>query len=94
MPALNVLHDCATIQLTQGRNTLVDVDDWPELSRHRWYALPTPRGAYYAVRGVQKNRGRSTLRGARGIGRDPVAVPWLDPIATRRLCCGARRPAR
>jgi hypothetical protein len=49
--ALNVLHGCATIQLTRGYNTLVDADDWPGLSRFSWQAnCGSGRGGCYASR--------------------------------------------
>ncbi len=51
MPALNILHNCATIQLTKGLNTLVDADDYPELSRFRWRVNTGKTSPPYAAHG-------------------------------------------
>lgn len=53
MSRLVVLADCCTIQLTQNQNTLVDVQDWVELSRLRWFAWWSPcTKSFYARRSV------------------------------------------
>src|SRR5882724_7905733 len=46
-----------TIQLTRGMQTLVDDEDFPDLSQHKWYAQACPAGrkgkrkvTYYAAR--------------------------------------------
>jgi hypothetical protein len=48
---LPVVNGYCTLQLTRGKNTLVDADRFDELSKFKWYA--DARG--YAVRGVRVN---------------------------------------
>lgn len=38
MPALTVLQNCRTLQLTRGLNTLIDEDDFEKVGRHKWHA--------------------------------------------------------
>lgn len=38
------------IPLTQGQKTLVDVGDFYELARHKWYAQPMKNGTFYPRR--------------------------------------------
>ncbi len=54
MPDLSILHDCATIQLTQDFNTIVDLQDYPELSRYRWCVL----NLKYAIHHPARTNGR------------------------------------
>lgn len=36
--------DVVWIELTQGREALVDLADWPRISQYRWYAYAHPKG--------------------------------------------------
>lgn len=36
MPDLIILHGCATVQFTNGRNTLIDLEDWDLVTQTRW----------------------------------------------------------
>lgn len=38
-----------SIPLTQGKVALIDAEDAPRISAHKWYALRCRNGAYYAV---------------------------------------------
>lgn len=35
-----------TIPLTQGKETVIDAEDWPRVSAHKWYAQRRPKGFY------------------------------------------------
>jgi len=51
-----------TIPLTQGQVTIVDDEDFEELSRHKWHALWYPDiRSFYAVRNAPRHNGRRTL---------------------------------
>ena len=49
-----------TIPLTKGQVALVDDEDYPELAKHKWYALK-PYCTYYAARRVASVNGRRPL---------------------------------
>lgn len=50
-----------TISLTHDKVTLVDDDDYKELSKHKWHFKPNRTGGY-AARGPVKDRKQYTLR--------------------------------
>jgi hypothetical protein len=52
MTALTVLHGCATIQVSRGRNALVDVADFPSLAAFAWTLARGQSGVCYAGRNV------------------------------------------
>lgn len=52
MTSLMVLQNCRTIQLSNGQNSLVDADDWPELRACFWRARPGTSPKRYASRTV------------------------------------------
>jgi hypothetical protein len=63
MSELIVLHGCATIQLTRGKNSLVDARDYAEMSGYRWHTQQaTVRDHYYAVRSKRRDRVRTIHR--------------------------------
>lgn len=44
------------IPLTQGQTALVEDDDYKSVSKHKWYALWSPRlGQFYAVRKIKSS---------------------------------------
>ncbi len=43
MSDLTILRDCRTIQLSRGKNTLVDQDDFGRLARWSWHAFRSDR---------------------------------------------------
>jgi hypothetical protein len=78
MIALSILQDCCTVNLTQGQNTLLDVEDYAELSQLKWCALWNRcTSSFYAVRtinhrrepGKPKGSTRASLRCHPGAGR-------------------------
>jgi hypothetical protein len=50
------------IPLTQGKVALVDDDDYPELSKHKWCALYQGKNRWYAVRSKRGRGGQITFR--------------------------------
>jgi len=51
-----------TIPLTQGQATIVDDEDYEELSRYKWHALWYPNTrSFYAVRSAPWHNGRRAL---------------------------------
>lgn len=55
MSDLIVLHGCATVQLTHGKNTLVDEHDYPKVASHRWHF----HCSGYACRNKPGGKGRA-----------------------------------
>jgi hypothetical protein len=57
---LTVLHGCATIQLTRGRNTLIDSGDYRRFAGRKWQAHPSDMSysAYYALRTFRGKGGK------------------------------------
>lgn len=48
-----------TVPLTKGQVAVVDIEDYVELSRHLWYALPTKtQTGWYAARDERRDRKR------------------------------------
>jgi hypothetical protein len=43
--------------LSQGQYAIVDADDYPRLSRHKWYAVKGSK-TFYAVRGIVDGHGK------------------------------------
>ncbi len=48
------------IPLTQNKYTIVDNADYPELSKHIWYAHRS-QGSFYAVRRSRRKDGKETM---------------------------------
>jgi hypothetical protein len=73
------------IPLTRGKVALVDDEDYPELSKHRWYAHKE-RNVYYAVRMAPRTNGKKhTIRmhaaivgTPKGMGTDHINGNGLD----------------
>lgn len=70
------------IPLTKGQFTLVNDEDFEELSNHRWYASfnKTSR-TYYAVRWAYPNKRNSTIRMSRqimGVTDPKIQVDHID----------------
>jgi len=49
------------IPLTQGKFAVVDPDDYPRLSKHKWYAAKN-HDTYYAVRNFWSNTDRKKIK--------------------------------
>jgi len=71
------------IPLTRGKVAIVDDDDFEELSRHRWHAVPG-RYTWYAMRRVtiasrpQKQRGIPMHRQVLGVTDSRIHVDHVD----------------
>ena len=48
------------IDLTKGRQAIVDDTDYYDLSKHKWYASPS-RNTYYARRDIYRNGTKKTI---------------------------------
>jgi hypothetical protein len=70
---LPVLNGYCTIQLTQGKNALVDSCDYPDLSRFKWHAARGSAG-FYARRGACVDGKRRGMP----MHRDLVGQPGLQ----------------
>lgn len=58
MSGLTILHGCRTLQLSKGKNTLVDEADFHFASRYRWHAVPSRNAdRWYAVRNTTSSEG-------------------------------------
>ncbi len=74
-----------TIPLTQGKFAIVDDDDYPELSRSKWYASYSKTGGWVVrreVRGRQVKMSRILLRAPVGVQVDHAN---RDPFDNRRF---------
>jgi hypothetical protein len=49
MPGLTILHGCRTIQLTRGRNALIDEPDHAVVDRFKWHTHASKGYTYYAM---------------------------------------------
>lgn len=49
-----------TISLTRGLVTIVDPEDFPWISRHKWTALESSPGRFYAFRTINLSAGNKT----------------------------------
>jgi hypothetical protein len=54
---LTILQDLNTIPLSRGLNTLVDYEDWVELSQLRWHAWKSRYESFYGQRYLPKENG-------------------------------------
>jgi len=68
-----------TIPLTQGKETIIDAEDWPRVATKRWY---TGRyaGGYYAVAKVQLADGRRQTLGLHRFLLDAAPGTIVDHI--------------
>jgi hypothetical protein len=74
-PQLPVLDGCCTIPLTQGKSALIDVADYPEISRHRWCAMQNRRGGrFYAARDVRVDGRPRRIALHRHLAGDPPGL--------------------
>ncbi|SRR5579871_347772 len=51
-----------TIELTRGKDTIVDDEDFEELSKYKWCAKQNHNGCFYAGRKVRRSDGGRTAR--------------------------------
>lgn len=91
MSDLIVLHGCATIQLSKGFNTLVDVDDWPELSKRAWHANTDGGLVYASCRRPRTYIHRLVAGTPAGLDTDHINGDGLDNRRSNLRACSRRK---
>jgi hypothetical protein len=91
MPPLTILHGCATIQLTRGFNTLVDVDDYHRFNQRKWMVSGNPPYSY--ARRKQTLSIGPTVQAIVYLHREILALV-LGKIPPKKLCDHKNRDAR
>jgi hypothetical protein len=62
MLELNVLQDCRTVELSQGKIALVDAADFGLIAHMTWHSTKKARGLFYAIHTFCKNNKHGIIR--------------------------------